>query len=243
MLIDCELMGSGRRLELCVPDVGQAWSFYRDVMGAREVSRSERRTGGPTAIGFIIGKTSFTMGSQDYAGSADGRPTLSLLAVDRGVTFAAIVLHVQDQATAARHAIDAGSRRASAAASGTPTHRGRPVEVIIDPFGNSWAFAKSSEDRRYSGRPRDEGNDTGALGFELRCGAAAVRSVLTEILRLRCSGLASSATQRRRRVRPYSTVLSMSRPTRYHGQTQNPPNQPREEEPNGDLHPCHGRHE
>jgi hypothetical protein len=128
MLIDCELMGSGRRLELCVPDVGHAWSFYCDVMAAREVFRSERRTGGPTAIGFSIGKTSVTMGSQDYPGSADGRPTLSLLAADLGVTFAAIVLYLQDPATAARHAIDAGSRRASAAASGTPTHRGCPVK-------------------------------------------------------------------------------------------------------------------
>jgi hypothetical protein len=34
MLIDCELMGSERRLELCVPDVEQAWSFYRDIMAA-----------------------------------------------------------------------------------------------------------------------------------------------------------------------------------------------------------------
>ncbi|HTW72251.1 MAG TPA: VOC family protein [Acetobacteraceae bacterium] len=143
MLIDCELMGSERRLELCVPDVEQAWSFYRDIMGAREVFRSEPRTGDPSRIGFTIGKTGFTITSPDNARSGDGRPIASLLAADLGATFAAIVVYVQDPVTAARRAIDAGSRRRPEAASGTPTHRGHPVEVIIDPFGNSWALAKS----------------------------------------------------------------------------------------------------
>ncbi len=67
MLIDCELMGSERRLELCVPDVEQAWSFYRDIMGAQEVFRSEPHTGDPSRIGFIIGKTGFTITSEDHA--------------------------------------------------------------------------------------------------------------------------------------------------------------------------------
>ena len=143
MLIDCELMGSEQRLELCVLDVEQAWSFYRDIMGAQEVFRSEPHAGDPSRIGFTIGKTGFTITSQNYARFGDGQPTLSLLAADLGATFAAIILYVQDPVTAARRAIDAGSRRRPEAASGTPTHRGRPVEVIIDPFGNSWAFAKS----------------------------------------------------------------------------------------------------
>ncbi len=143
MLIDCELMGSERRLELCVPDVEQAWSFYRDILGAQEVFRSGLHAGRPSRIGFSIGRTGFTITSQDHAESGDGRPTLSLLAADLGTTFAAIVVYVQDPVTAARRAIDAGSRRQSEAPSATPTHRGHPVEVIIDPFGNSWALAKS----------------------------------------------------------------------------------------------------
>jgi hypothetical protein len=43
MMIDCELMGSQRRPERCVPDVGQAWSPCRDIMGAQEVFGSEPR--------------------------------------------------------------------------------------------------------------------------------------------------------------------------------------------------------
>jgi catechol 2,3-dioxygenase-like lactoylglutathione lyase family enzyme len=143
VLIDCELMGSERRFELHVPDVEQAWPFYRDIMCAREVFRSEPGVGGPTRIGFTIGRAGFTLTSQDRAGSHDGGPVLSRFAADFGAAFAAIVVYVQDPLTAARRALDAGSRLQPEATSGTPTYRGNPVEVIIDPFGNSWAFAKS----------------------------------------------------------------------------------------------------
>ena len=41
MLIDCELMGIDRRIELHVRDLQRAWSFYRDIMGAQEAFRSD----------------------------------------------------------------------------------------------------------------------------------------------------------------------------------------------------------
>jgi hypothetical protein len=143
MLIDCELMGSARRIELCVPDVERAWPFYRDIMGAQEVFRSDRCAGGPTRIGFTIGKAGFAINPQDDAGAGGSRPTLSLLAADFDAPFVAVVVYVQDPVIAVQHALDAGSQLQPEGAYATPTHRGHPVKVIIDPFGNSWAFAKS----------------------------------------------------------------------------------------------------
>ena len=145
MLIDCELMGPERRFELHVPDVEKAWPFYRDILGGQEAFRSEVLLGRPARIGFTIGSAGFTITSQNDAGSDDSRPVLSRLATDFGATFAAIVLCVQDPVTAAQRTLNAGCRLQPEAVAGTPTYRGSPVEVIIDPFGNSWAFAKSRE--------------------------------------------------------------------------------------------------
>jgi uncharacterized glyoxalase superfamily protein PhnB len=143
MLIDCELMGSQRRIDLCAPDVERAWSFYRDILGAQEVFRSNPGAGAPKRIGFSIGKTQFAIASRDRAQSADSQPILSLLAADLGATFIAVIVYVPDAVIATQRALDAGSRIRPKAASGTPTHNGCPVQVIIDPFGNSWAFAQS----------------------------------------------------------------------------------------------------
>ena len=143
MLIDCELMGSEKRIKLCVPDVERAWSFYRDIMGAQEVFRSHPGAGAPKRIGFTIGKTHFAITSQDEAQPADTQPTLSLLAADFGATFIAVIVYVRDPVIATQRALDAGSRLQLEVASGTPSHNGCPVQVIIDPFGNSWAFAQS----------------------------------------------------------------------------------------------------
>jgi uncharacterized glyoxalase superfamily protein PhnB len=143
MLIDCELMGSERRIDLCVPDVERAWSFYCDIMGAQEVFRSNPGAGAPKRIGFTIGKTQFAITSQDQAQSANSQPTLSLLAADFSATFIAVVVYVRDPVIATQRALDAGSRLQPKVASGTPSHNGCPVQVIIDPFGNSWAFARS----------------------------------------------------------------------------------------------------
>lgn len=73
-------------------------------MGAQEVFRSEPGVGGATRIGFTIGKAAFAITSRDDAGSDDGLSTLSLLAADFGASFAAIVLYVRNQVTAAQHA-------------------------------------------------------------------------------------------------------------------------------------------
>ena len=142
MLIDCELMGSERRIELCVPDVERGWSFYCDVMGAHEVFRSNPGAGAPNKIGFTIGKTQFAIAPQDRAQSDDNQPTLSRLAAEFGAPFIAVVVYVRDPVIAAQRALDAGSRLQPEVTSGTLTHKGRPVQVIIDPFGNSWAFAQ-----------------------------------------------------------------------------------------------------
>ena len=110
MLIDCELMGSDWRIELCVPDVERAWSFYRDILGAQEAFRSGPCVEGPTRIGFTIGKLGFAMTSQGRAEVGDRKPTLSLLAADFGATFVAVIVYVRDPTIALQHALYAGSR-------------------------------------------------------------------------------------------------------------------------------------
>jgi len=147
MLIDCELVGPERRFELSVPDVERAWPFYRDILGAQEAFRSEPSTGGPSRIGFTLGKAGFTITPQALAEEGDSRPTLALLAAEFGATFAAVVLYVQDPDGVAERALEAGSQFQPETAFGTPSYRGHPVTVIVDPFGHSWAFAKSSEGR------------------------------------------------------------------------------------------------
>jgi uncharacterized glyoxalase superfamily protein PhnB len=145
MLIDCDLMGTERRFELPVPDVERAWSFYLDIMGAEEVFRIVSGAGGPTRIGFTIGKAGFAITSHGPSAADDSRPTLALLATEFGAPFAAVVLYVPNPAGAAQRALEAGSQYRPEAASGTASYRGHPVELIIDPFGHSWAFAISSE--------------------------------------------------------------------------------------------------
>ncbi len=145
MLIDCEMMGAERRFELRVPDLEHAWSFYRDIMGAQEVYRRARSSGRPAQIGFTIGKVGFLIAPEGDAEISDSEPTLALLAEEFGATFAAVVLYVQDPAGVVRRALEAGSQIQPGAAHGTPSYRGHPVEVIVDPFGHSWAFAMSAE--------------------------------------------------------------------------------------------------
>jgi uncharacterized glyoxalase superfamily protein PhnB len=145
MLIDCELMGMERRFELPVPDVEQAWSFYRDIMGAAEVFRSESGVGEPTKICVTIGKAGFMITSQRASETDDSRPTLALLATEFGAPFAAVVLYVTNPAGVVQRALEAGSRFRPEAAFGTASYCDRPVELIIDPFGHSWAFAASPE--------------------------------------------------------------------------------------------------
>jgi uncharacterized glyoxalase superfamily protein PhnB len=149
MLIDCELMGTERKFELPVADVEQAWSFYRDVMGAHELFRHESGVDGPARIGFTIGKTGFMITLRGAAKVDDSRPTLALLAAEFGAPFAAVVLHVEDPTSAVQRALEAGGQFQPQAASTVPSYWGHALDVIVDPFGHFWAFAKSSE-----GRPR-----------------------------------------------------------------------------------------
>jgi catechol 2,3-dioxygenase-like lactoylglutathione lyase family enzyme len=145
MLVDCELMGAERRFELPVADVQRAWSFYRDIMGAEEVFRSESDVRVPTRIGFAIGRAGFMITAQGPAEADHSRPALALLATEFSEPFAAVVLYVQAPTGAVQRALEAGSHFRPEAASATASYCGNPVEVIIDPFGRSWAFAKSSE--------------------------------------------------------------------------------------------------
>jgi uncharacterized glyoxalase superfamily protein PhnB len=145
MLIDCEQLGAERRIELLVPDVDEAWSFYRDIMGAEEVFRIALGAGGVSEIGLTIGRAAFVIASDRNRETGGSRPTLALLAEDFGVAFAAVVLYVRDPGAVVRRALSAGSQRQSTAGSGTPCYGDHPVDVIVDPFGHSWAFAMSAE--------------------------------------------------------------------------------------------------
>jgi uncharacterized glyoxalase superfamily protein PhnB len=141
MLIDCALTGSEKRLELRVPNIEQAWSFYCEIMGAKEVFRTQTGAGGLIRIGFNVGKIGFAMTTDD---NDDGRSSLALLADDFGVSFVAIILYVEDPMNVTRRALDAGSRILLEGALAKTNHRGQPVEVIADPFGNAWVFAKQT---------------------------------------------------------------------------------------------------
>ncbi|MGO9544819.1 MAG: VOC family protein [Rhodomicrobium sp.] len=133
MLIDWERAGPGREFEIRVPDVIEARSFYRTVLGARDTSRHEANGGEPVRLGLAVGRVQFTISSQD--GAAPDRPLLSLLAADLGVPFVAIVLHVENPDLMAHHAEKNGAQVSAYDASGD-------VTAVTDPFGGHWVLIK-----------------------------------------------------------------------------------------------------
>ena len=139
MLIDCSLMGPERRLHFEVSDIRQAAAFYAGAMNAEEIFRMSASTGEPTRLGMNIGPIGITLGE---IGAESDPMTLPRLAAELNTTFVGVILYVPNPEDAARRAIDGGSRIHPAAEAEGPTCGDCPVQVVIDPFGNVWAFAK-----------------------------------------------------------------------------------------------------
>ena len=133
MLIDWELAGPDRRFEIRVPDVRQASSFYKDVLGARETFRKATHNGELVRFGLAIGKVGFVISSEDEAGVET--PVLSLLAAELGAPYVAIILQVEDPDRMALIALKNGAKL-------TETPESENVTVVTDPFGSHWAFVK-----------------------------------------------------------------------------------------------------
>ena len=153
MLIDWVLTGPDRKFEIRVPDVREASSFYRDVLGARETFRKATHNGELIRLGLAVGKVGFVISSEDEAGVEP--PVLSLLAAEFGAPYVAIILQVEDPDRMAFIALKNGAKL-------TETPESENVTVVTDPFGSHWAFVKpepavspslSSNQQRYNGIP------------------------------------------------------------------------------------------
>ena len=133
MLIDWELAGPDRRFEIRVPDVQEASSFYKDVLGARETFRKATHDGDLVRFGLTIGMVGFVISSEGE-GEAE-TPVLSLLAAELGAPYVAIILQVEDPDRMALIALKNGAKL-------TEKPGSENVTVVTDPFGSHWAFVK-----------------------------------------------------------------------------------------------------
>jgi uncharacterized glyoxalase superfamily protein PhnB len=145
LLIDWERAGPGRSFEIRVPDVIEAQSFYKNVLGARETSRYESAEGEPLRLGLAVGKVEFTISSEE--GEAQGRPLLSLLAAGLGVPYVAIMLRVEGLD---RIAYEAEKNGASVSA---PDESG-DIVIFTDPFGNHWVLKRQEHPLPYNSKTR-----------------------------------------------------------------------------------------
>src|SRR4029077_10392985 len=83
MLIDWERAEPERRFEVRVPNVSQAGTFYRDVLGAKETFRQEAQNGKVFRLGLAIGGIGFAISSEDDI--EQERPLLSSIAEELGI--------------------------------------------------------------------------------------------------------------------------------------------------------------
>ena len=127
------MAGPDRKFEIRVPDVQEASSFYRQVLGARETFRQEADNGELLRLGLDVGKIGFVISSEDIEGV--DAPLLSLLAAEFGEPYIAIILQAEDADRMALLAMKNGAELME-----TPSEY---VTVVTDPFGSHWAFVKS----------------------------------------------------------------------------------------------------
>jgi uncharacterized glyoxalase superfamily protein PhnB len=116
-----------------VPDVREASSFYRDVLGAQETFRKATHDGELVRFGLAVGKVGFVISSEDEEGAE--APVLSLLAAELGAPYVAIILQVEDPDRMTLIALKNGAKL-------TETPEAENVTVVTDPFGGHWAFVK-----------------------------------------------------------------------------------------------------
>ena len=140
MLIDSTLMDPDKRFNFEVSDLTHAAAFYARALNAEEVFRVTSHTGEPTKLGLSIGSLGFTISA---VGAEEDPMTLSRIAAELGTDFVGLILYVADPEDAAHRAIEAGGLSHPEANGEQPTCRDCPVQVVLDPFGNVWAFAKA----------------------------------------------------------------------------------------------------
>src|SRR6266481_567532 len=141
MFFDCRRMGPERRFDLVVSDVDRAASFYRSVMGARELFRHTPGHSVPTRLGLAIGDVEFAISPAGSGEAGTSDVLLTKVAKELGADFDGIMLYVENPAMAATRALAAGSQRHAASEAARSVHVDRRVEVVVDPFENIWAFA------------------------------------------------------------------------------------------------------
>ena len=131
MLIDWEMAGKGRMFEIDVPNIEKAHLFYRNVLGAHEMSREENPDGELIRLGLAIGPVAFGITSKKQP--CANQPSLALLAADFGTPFAAVILKVADPVEVVDRAVRHGAKILAAFDSDE-------AAIIVDPFGGHWAF-------------------------------------------------------------------------------------------------------
>lgn len=133
LLIDWGLAAPNCSFEIRVRDVRQASSFYRDVLGAREIFRRATDDGVPVRVVLAAGGIQFVLSSQDEEGREPA--SLSRLAAELGVPYLAVIMQVDDPNTIAFSATQKGAVLKEPPDS-------EEVVVVADPFGSHWAFIK-----------------------------------------------------------------------------------------------------
>ncbi len=133
MLIDWEAAAPDNSFEIRVRDVLLASSFYRDVLGAREVFRRATGDGVTVRAGLAAGAIRFILSSPEVEKSEPA--LLSRLATELGVPYLAVIVPVDDPNGAADSAVRRGAVLKEPPIS-------RDLVVVTDPFGSHWAFVR-----------------------------------------------------------------------------------------------------
>ena len=132
MLIDWDMAGEGRMFDIEVPDIGAAWSFYRNVLGAHETSRQESQDGELIRVELAIGPVAFAISLKNQ--SCCGQSSLAFVAAEYGAPFAAVILKVGDPVEMVDRAVGQGAKILATSED--------EAAIISDPFGGHWAFIK-----------------------------------------------------------------------------------------------------
>ncbi len=143
MLLDCTMIGPDRRFYFEVPSITDAADFYAAILGAQEVFRETSPNGAPIRVGMNIGTVGIALATQLDGEAGANRMTLSRVAAEFETPFVGLIIYVDDPDAAERRALEAGAQRHPDAVMAQPRYRDQAVRVVIDPFGNAWAFAAS----------------------------------------------------------------------------------------------------
>jgi len=138
MLIDMTGLGPERRVHIEVPSIDDAARFYGQALQAQEVFRLSSPEGLLLKLGIDIGGLGLTITPK---GEEEDSMSLASLAKDLDAPFLGLIVYVADPAQLAQRVIQAGGRFHPDAAL-APSYGGKQARMVVDPFGNVWAFAQ-----------------------------------------------------------------------------------------------------